>query len=113
MCGVLLCGFFKTMRFVCTGGDDPVGCFSQRSHRGFRRLRRRSLPIAVIDQNRFATCGVAGIDVAPAISHKETARQVDVVLALGLEQKSGQRLAASAIIRIIMIADEDIVNWQG
>src|ERR1700683_900553 len=100
------------MRFVCTGGDDPVGCFSQRSHRGFRRLRRRSLPIAVIDQNRFATCGVAGIDVAPAISHKKTARKIDGVLALGLERKSRERLGASAISRVIMIADEDIVDWQ-
>ena len=77
-----------------------------------RRLRRLSLPVVVIDQNCFATRGVAGIDVAPAISHEETSREIDVVLALGLEQKSRPGLAASAIIRIIMVTDEDIVDRQ-
>src|SRR5580700_4936942 len=100
------------VRLLQTGANDPVSGFAQRSHGGFRRLRRLSLAVAVIDQNGLATRGVAGIDVAPAISHEVAPREINIVLALGLQQESGLGLAASAMVRIIMIADEDGVDRQ-
>src|SRR5579863_5596013 len=104
--------FVFITRLLQTGIHDPVGGFAQRSHRSFRRLSGLSLAIAVIDQNRFAPCGVAGIDVAPAISNNKAASQIDIVLALGLIQQARLRFAAIAVILIVMIADQDIVDWQ-
>ena len=55
---------------------------------------------------------MAGVDVAPAIAHHKTAGEIDMVFALGLQQQTGLGLAASAMIRIVMITDEDIVDRQ-
>src|SRR5271155_572315 len=93
-----------------TGVHDPVGGFAQRTHGGFRRLSGLSLAVAVVNQNRFATCAVAGIDVAPTISYYETAREIDIVLSLGLKEQAGLWFAAGAIISIVMITDEDVVD---
>ena len=81
-------------------------------HRGLRRLRRLSLAITIIDQHRFATRIVAGIDVAPAIANYKTSREIDIVLALSLEQKPRLRFAASTVVRIVMIADENGIDRQ-
>src|SRR5260370_18591235 len=85
-------------RLVRTRGNDPIGGFPQRSHSGVGRLRRLSLFIAVIDQNSLATRIVAGIDVAPAIADNKTAREIEIVLTLGLKQQARIGLAASAVI---------------
>jgi hypothetical protein len=56
---------------------------------------------------------VAGIDVAPAVPHQETAAQVYIVLARRVKKHAGTGLTAGAVFHVIMIADKDIVDGQG
>src|SRR5579862_51009 len=79
---------------------------------GFGRLSGFSLAIAVIDQYCLATCSVAGINITPAIPHHKTASQIDIMPASSLEKKAWTGFAASTLIRIIMITDEDVVDGK-
>src|SRR6185295_14955686 len=76
---------------------------------------RRSLPfasIAVADQDGATSGAVAGFDVAPAVADHEAFGQRDSVARGSADEHSGLRLAAVAIVRIVVLADLDRVDRQ-
>ncbi len=66
--------------------------------------------ISVIDQNRPTTCATARLDVSPAIPDGKTSTEVDVQVPGCTQQHSRLRLPAAAAIRIIVIADPNIIK---
>src|SRR5579871_1573025 len=99
-------------RLLAAFADNPVSGFPQRLHGRIGSMCRRPLAVAVIDQNGFTPRVITGIHVAPAIADKKTARQVYMMLALRFEQQAGPGFAALAVIVIVMITDEDVIDGQ-
>ena len=85
-------------------GSDPT-----RSVRG--RLRG-PFGVSAVDQDGFASGVRAGINVAPAIADHVTVAQIDPVLLRRALYQPWSRLAAVAVVRIIMVAGQHVVQRQ-
>src|SRR5579864_7855224 len=92
--------------------DDPVSRFGERGHAGSGFVRRPSFRIAAIDPDGEASGRGAGIHVAPAVANHEALAQIDFIFAGGFEEESGLGLATVARVRILVIADEELVDRQ-
>jgi hypothetical protein len=55
---------------------------------------------------------MAGLNIAPSISHHETCGQVDIELSRRLEQKARPRLAAITVVRIVVVTNPDFIQRQ-
>src|SRR5579863_6098205 len=88
-----ICGFGK-------GRDDVV------------RFIGPVLLIAIVNEDSQTTGGPAGADVAPAVADDVASRQVDGILFRRSENHAGFRLAASAMIRIGVKADLDVIDGK-
>src|SRR5205807_642917 len=91
---------------------NPLRRRLQRWHPRDRRNGRLTLTIMAIDQNRYASGRMTGIDILPSIADEKTGRQMDRMLMLRLEQKTRPRLSAGTIGIAVVETDEDIVEGE-
>src|SRR5580658_5534556 len=89
------------LQFHAGGPQDPFGRLAQRvdAQEGPFRLPRA---IAVIDENGLTSGGVAGLDIAPAGTHHEARRKMNVPGLRGLEQQAWFWLATLATVKIVV-----------
>ncbi len=66
----------------------------------------------MVDPNGAAACSRACIDVAPTVANQIAPHDIDAVPGSSLEEQAGQGFAAVAAIRIIVVADEKIVERE-
>src|SRR5579871_928623 len=85
--------------------DNPIRGFGQRSHFEIRSIGA-AFAIAVINEHGLAAGALAGFHVAPAVADDVTRGQVDIPTACGIEEQSGLRFAAGAMIAVVMRANE-------
>jgi len=69
--------------------------------------------ILVINQDGGAPRALPGFDVFPPVADQKTGAEVDPVTLGSLIQEAGLRLTARAMISIVMIADQDILQREG
>ena len=85
----------------------------QAGRDGGRRPRGGPLGIAVVDEQRATTGGLASLDVAEAVAHHPAHLQVDTMRRRRIGQHARQRLATMAAIGIVMRADPHLVQARG
>jgi hypothetical protein len=66
-----------------------------------------------IEKDRSAAGCPAGVDISPAISHKERTGEVDTIPLLCLDYQPGRGLAALAAVAVVVRADEEVVEREG
>ncbi len=68
--------------------------------------------VTEINEDRPASGGRAGLDVASAIAYHKTAREIDVEFVGGGQNHPGRRFAAIAMILPGMETSHDCIDWQ-
>jgi len=84
--------------------QNNADCFGQGFYRKVRLLGL-PFPVSVVDKQHAAACGVARLDVAPAVSNKVAAGKIDPHLFRCFQQHSWFGLSTCAVIRIRVVAD--------
>ncbi len=92
--------------------ENPQRGLSERYYPLCRRLGRTRFDISSVYPNGRAPGEIAGFNVPPAISDKETGAKVQPVFGGSLEQQAGFGLAAIASIPVVVITDQEVINWQ-
>lgn len=72
-----------------------------------------ALAVLVVEEDGAAASGVAGVDVAPAVADDEAGGEVDLMAGGACEHESGLGFAAGAIVFVVVIADDEIVEGEG
>src|ERR1700691_5770844 len=94
-----------------SGAQNPLRGVAERTD-AYEGAIRTLLGIAVVDENRAATCAMAGFDVAPAVANNETRLQIDVPDPRRFEQEPGLRLAAGAARGVVVRTDTHVIQAQ-
>ena len=76
-------------------------------------MRRAALPVTAINQDGSAAGLRPGVNIPPAVANQVAAGEIDCVTAGGFDQHAGQGLPAGAVAGVVVIADKDVVEWQG
>jgi hypothetical protein len=66
--------------------------------------------VSTIEENSSAACADAGLYVAPAIADHEARIEVDPASLGGVDEHSGLGLAACAPVRVVVRANDDLVE---
>jgi hypothetical protein len=66
--------------------------------------------VSTIEENSSAACADAGLHVAPAIADHEARIKVDPASLGGVKEHSGLGLAACASVRVVVRANDDLVE---
>jgi hypothetical protein len=64
----------------------------------------------VVNENRLAAGSPAGFDVSPSVSDNKTPSEVNMQVACRSHQHSRLRFAAVTAIRIVVVADSNVIN---
>src|SRR5437899_422175 len=100
------------MPFLTNLPDDPIGGFVERPDVRIWRGRWTAFTITAIDPDGPATGGAARVDIAPTVADHETLCRIHAVPRGSLEDQAGLRLAARAVVAVLVIADQKIVHRQ-
>jgi hypothetical protein len=91
--------------------DDPRYRFLKRSNSDCGH-RWECFSVAVTDQNGATTGAATGLYVPPTVADHEAALKIDAVFLLRPKNHSWLRLAAFALVLVIMLADNDRIEGQ-
>src|SRR5579863_3527356 len=92
-----------------SGSQDPFGGFAQRVHSPERR-GGLLLAVAMVDENGLAAGPMPGLDIAPAVADNEAGAEIDVPRAGGLGEQARLRLAARALLAVVVRAHADVIQ---
>jgi hypothetical protein len=84
--------------------QNNADCFGQGFYRKVRLLGL-PFPVSVVDKQHAAACGVACLNVAPAVSNKVAAGKINPHLFRCFQQHSRLGLSTCAVIRVRVVAD--------
>src|SRR5688572_21352026 len=96
------------------GFEDTLSRLSEgRNAFPGRALLSLALGVVVVDLDRAYAGTLTRFDVAPAVADHEALRQVDAVTFRRVENQAGRRLAAVAVVGVVVEARFDAVQRQG
>src|SRR5262249_40884393 len=88
----------------------PVYSLCQRMHCTLWWTSGLSLTITIVDEHGAASGTMAGIDIAPTVANHEAHAQVDAAARGGVQQHAGQRIAAGAVVVVVVEAADEFVH---
>jgi len=68
------------------------------------------LGIAVVNEHRFAADSQAGLNISPPVAYDKTPTEIDTEIPRSGQEQAGLRLAAVTTIRIIVVADPNVIE---
>ena len=91
---------------------NPIDRFRKSVNTNAGFVGWAALLISIVEKHRSATGGVSGVDVPPTVADQEAVWKRDFKSGRGVKQQAGLRLTAGAVVRIVVVADKEAVEWE-